>query len=1123
MVLLRLTILTTLLASALGYTAQTCPSNIPESQRRDCHPEHGSTEASCAAKGCMWCEASYQGPPWCFYDESFAANTPAPGSCDNSLCPSCIPEYQRQDCHPEHGSTEGSCAAKGCVWCPASTPGTPWCFFDSNVVVPGGGNNNGGGGQHTHGVYTCSAVNSVIPESQRVDCHPEHGSNQHSCEQKGCFWCPASYDGPPWCFYNQTGGPDTGGLAGNNGVCPTDITEENRIDCYPGGGATQGNCEALGCIWCESSVPNTPWCFYNGTFDDVGGEETYRVDCSPEGLNPIKCADRGCVMGAASLPGVPRCYFPPDRGYQAVGAPQDLPNGLLFSLKRVGGNAMFGGEVDPLAFLVEYQSDSRIHFKFYDPNDNRFEVPLDIGTPAKPLNKALYNFTWTNDPTFTFNITRTDTGATLFDTSMGGLVMEDQFLQIATKLPSQKVYGFGEHEHKSYQHDMNYQTWGMYSRDQPPAYKGNLYGVHPFYMNVEDDDNAHGVLILNSAAQDVTLTPAPALIYRTIGGVLDLYMFLGPTPENVVQQYTEAIGRPFMPPYWSLGFQLSRYGYNSLATVSDTIDRIRAYDIPHDVQFGDIDYMDEQMDFTYDPVTYAGYPDYIRRLRNDHGMHFVTILDPCITTERSNYRPYDLGQQMGIWINESDGRTPALGKVWPPGASVFPDYTSPYCHDYWITLCKEFFSVLPYDGLWIDMNEPANFGTGSIVGCDQNNINQPPFLPKIWGDLADKTLCPDFKTYIGNMYDTHSLFGWAQSPPTFQAVQEASGKRAFVVSRSTFPGSGKYSAHWLGDNYSQWSNLKNSIVGMLEFSLFGIPYSGADICGFNGDANYEQCNRWMQLGAFYPFARNHNGLGYREQDPGAWDAEFARISREVLLVRYTLNPYLYLLFHQAHTEGSTVVRPLLHEFVNDKETHAIDRQFLWGPALLFSPVLDEGMTSVDAYFPKARWYDYYTGAEISPSQQMTYVTLNAPSDYIPIHVRGGYVIPTQEPARTTTVSRTLPMGLIVALGDAQSPIARGMLFWDDGDSIDTYANGNYYLMEFVADNNGLQTLVHSDGYRGIDSLTFGTIRVFGLSSVSSIMINGFPHSSFTFDPTTKELQITSINVGVKDLQSIAWA
>ncbi|KFQ09638.1 Maltase-glucoamylase, intestinal, partial [Leptosomus discolor] len=124
--------------------------------------------------------------------------------------------------------------------------------------------------------------------------------------------------------------------------------------------------------------------------------------------------------------------------------------------------------------------------------------------------------------------------------------------------------------------------------------------------------------------------------------------------------------------------------------------------------------------------------------------------------------------------------------------------------------------------------------------------------------LAQKTLCPDSKTYLGEHYNTHSLFGWSQTAPTFHVVQQATGKRAFVLSRSTFVGSGKHGGHWLGDNFSQWKDMHYSIIGILEFNLFGIPYIGADICGFNYNTTYELCLRWMQLGSFYPFSRNHN-------------------------------------------------------------------------------------------------------------------------------------------------------------------------------------------------------------------------------------------------------------------------
>ncbi|XP_062438890.1 maltase-glucoamylase-like [Rhea pennata] len=291
-------------------------------------------------------------------------------------------------------------------------------------------------------------------------------------------------------------GPSVG--SGEDLQCSRELPVKSRIDCHPQPGASQEKCEARGCTWCSTDVPNAPWCFF----------------------------------------------------------PEDSPYGY-----SLGGNA----------------------------------------------EKTAKGWRW--------------------DTSLSDLIFSNQYLQITTTVPSTSVYGFGEHEHPSFKHSMNFATYGMFSRDQAPAPFANLYGVHPFYMCVETDSNAHGVLLLNSNAQDVSLSPNPSLTFRTVGGVLDFYLFLGPTPENVIQQYTEAIGRPHMPAYWSLGFQLSRWGYGSIDVLKKTVDRMRYYDIPYDVQHSDIDYMERRLDFTYDKVNYAGLPEYIQQLKKE-GMHYVLILEP---------------------------------------------------------------------------------------------------------------------------------------------------------------------------------------------------------------------------------------------------------------------------------------------------------------------------------------------------------------------------------------------------------------------------------------------------------------------------------------------------------------
>ncbi len=160
----------------------------------------------------------------------------------------------------------------------------------------------------------------------------------------------------------------------------------------------------------------------------------------------------------------------------------------------------------------------------------------------------------------------------------------------------------------------------MFAEDFAPDPDIPLYGVHPHYTVLEDDGNAHSVLFLNSNAQEAVLTPAPGIIYRTIGGILDMYFFLGPTPENSVEQYTEAVGRYPLPAYWTLGFHLCRWGYNTLENMEAAYTRTALFDIPQDVQWGDIDVLDRRLDFTYDPVNFAGLPQFIDDLHTNGNM-----------------------------------------------------------------------------------------------------------------------------------------------------------------------------------------------------------------------------------------------------------------------------------------------------------------------------------------------------------------------------------------------------------------------------------------------------------------------------------------------------------------------
>ncbi|KAF5914482.1 hypothetical protein HPG69_016433 [Diceros bicornis minor] len=828
------------------------------------------------------------------------------------------------------------------------------------------------------------------------------------------------------------------------------VSDLEKFNCYPEDPtASEESCSQRGCLWEHTTVPGVPTCYY----DTIPNYAASNIQYLPTGITTDLALLTAPESARAAAPPPPSSRGVPSQPAAAAAAASES----------------LSAKISFLQLSVIYHTENMLQFKIYDPTNKRYEVPVPLNTPPSPVGSpenCLYDVRIQSNP-FGIQIRRKSSNTVIWDSQLPGFTFNDMFLSISTRLPSEYIYGFGETEHTAFKRNMSWHTWGMFARDEPPAYKKNSYGIHPYYMALEEDGSAHGVLLLNSNAMDVTFQPTPALTYRTTGGILDFYMVLGPTPELVTQQYTELIGRPAMTPYWALGFQLSRYGYQNDTEISDLYDAMMAAQIPYDVQHVDIDYMDRKLDFTLSP-SFQNLGLLIEQMKSD-GMRFILILDPAISGNETQYLTFTRGLENNVFIKWPDTSDIVWGKVWPDLPNVivdgslddetqvelyrayvaFPDFLCNNTAIWWKKEIEELYTnprepekSLKFDGLWIDMNEPSNFVDGSVWGCRDETLNNPPYMPYLESrdsGLSNKTLCMESEQVLpdGSVvrhYDVHSLYGWSQTRPTYEAVQEVTGQRGIIITRSTFPSSGRWGGHWLGDNTAEWDQLKKSIIGMMEFSLFGISYTGADICGFFGDAEYEMCVRWMQLGAFYPFSRNHNTFGTRRQDPVAWNSTFEMISRKVLQTRYTLLPYLYSLMHKAHVEGSTVVRPLLHEFTADNETWEIDGQFMLGPAILISPVLESSTFEIRAYFPRARWYDYST--ESGNASTGEWKTLQAPLDHINLHIRGGYILPWQEPAMNTYYSRQNFMGLIVALDDNGK--AEGEMFWDDGQSIGEY-------------------------------------------------------------------------------------
>jgi alpha-glucosidase (family GH31 glycosyl hydrolase) len=246
--------------------------------------------------------------------------------------------------------------------------------------------------------------------------------------------------------------------------------------------------------------------------------------------------------------------------------------------------------------------------------------------------------------------------------------------------------------------------------------------------------------------------------------------------------------------------------------------------------------------------------------------------------------------------------------------------------------------------------------------------------------------------------------------------------------------------------------------------------------------------------------------------------------RTALNNRLTLVPYLYTLFSQAHAYGDTVTRPLFFEFPADANVAALDTQVMLGPALMISPVLQQGAVNKTAYFPSAIWYDWYSGAAVSATVP-GWNSIPAPLSMIPVHIRGGYVVPTQDPNMTTTFSALNAFRLTIALAGGT---ARGELYLDDGDSLNTFEMGQYTLLSYAVNafpdgtTGQLIGTLEKNKFSPAGSASLQSVRVLGVASFNSgnATVNDQP-AQFVYDSTHKVLTV-NFSVLINADVSVQW-
>ncbi|KEZ45518.1 putative alpha/beta-glucosidase agdC [Scedosporium apiospermum] len=399
---------------------------------------------------------------------------------------------------------------------------------------------------------------------------------------------------------------------------------------------------------------------------------------------------------------------------------------------------VFGTDLPDLNLEVEYQTDDRLHVKILDTNNTVYQVPDDVfprpgfGQWCSPKDSKL-KFNFNADP-FSFTVSRTDTGEVLFDTTGNKLVFESQYVYLKTHLPQNPhLYGLGEHNDPFMLNSTNY-TRTIYTRDAYSTPEGeNLYGAHPVYFD-HRNTGTHGVFLLNSNGMDIFVDNKDGqqyLEYNILGGVLDFYFVAGPSPREVAMQYGEITQFPLMVPYWGLGFHQCKYGYRDVYQVAAVTANYSVNNIPLETIWTDIDYMDRRRTFTIDPERFPAhlYKDLVDTI-HARDQHYIVMVDPAVYYKESN-PALDAGLEHDIFMKETNGSLYQV-VVWA-GPSYFPDWFHPESQKYWNEQFLAFFDGTngpDIDGLWIDMNEPANFYNRPYPG----NNTTPEHFAEVDGD-----------------------------------------------------------------------------------------------------------------------------------------------------------------------------------------------------------------------------------------------------------------------------------------------------------------------------------------------------------------------------------------------------
>ena len=546
-----------------------------------------------------------------------------------------------------------------------------------------------------------------------------------------------------------------------------------------------------------------------------------------------------------------------------------------------------------------------------------------------------------------------------------------------------------------------------------------LYSTIPFYIGIHHDVQ-YGIFMDNTYQSDFNFGASNNRFssFGAKGGEMNYYFIYNSKLADIITSYTSLTGRIKMPPLWALGYQQNRYSYYPETEVYRIASTLREKKIPADGITLDIHYMDKYKVFTWSKDRFPDPPAMTKKLK-DMGFKVTLIVDPGIKEEKG-YGVYDRGLKENIFAKYPDS-TNYTGQVWP-GWCNFPDFTNPRGRAWWGKELKQYASD-GVSGIWNDMNE---FST--------------------WGQKAPDDILFDYDGKGASHLQAHNVYGLEMIRSSYEGYRAALGnKRPFVLTRSGYAGLQRYSAMWTGDNRAEDNHMLAGVRLLNSLGLSGVPFTGMDIGGFTGGASPSLYARWVQIGAFNPYFRNHTGINTKSSEPWAYGEEVLEIARNYINLRYKLLPYLYSTFYEAKETGKPLMRSLAIDYTHDENVYSdlYENQFMFGSAFLVFPF--DGQTAFGkVYFPAGKWYDLYNGQLQAGNEKLT---IDLTMAKLPVFVKESSIIPMQSLIQTTAEKPTDTLTVHIYKGDINNQF---VYYEDDGESYN-YETGDFYKRVIIYD------------------------------------------------------------------------